>query len=312
MTNDNDKIVHAYTEFFFANEMNFKLTHCLFRVKDPNELLRFYVENFGITNMDNTCFEFHHVKSSTNENLLVNSGIGHVYWKIGITTYDVDYVRQILQSKQIQSDDPVQFEDIGYVCHLKDPHGFIIELLQHDFQQTFINNMNKYGRQPINEHLPLGYPCCFGQITLQTNDIDKTRWFYEDVLEMKLLSIQDVPKYNFTLYFFAWTNENPPKTDLRDVSTNREWLWKRPYTIIEFRYFHYEKRKIPLFKDLHENELGFEGIRIMCNELDLFIDKLKAEKINFEKSNGIYENEIVIRDPNNVPVYVSFKTRDCN
>lgn len=305
----------------------------MFRVKhSKNELLRFYVENFGMTNKETfssstvigystnydedfhptsnelsppTYLEFHHKNSSTNEKLLVNSGISNVYWKIGITTYDVDHVRKILQSKQIQCDDPVQFEDIGYVCHLKDPNGFIIELLQHDFQKTFNENIKKNGRKIINNHFSLGYPCCLGQITLQTNDIMKTRWFYEDILAMKLLSIQKITKFDFTLYFFGWIDENPPKSDLEDIFTNREWLWKRPYTIIEFRYFHNQKRTIPPFKDLQENEIGFEGIRIMCNDLNLFTNKLNVENIHFEQLNRVYENEIVIRDPNNIPIYVS-------
>jgi catechol 2,3-dioxygenase-like lactoylglutathione lyase family enzyme len=320
----------------FASEMGLKLTHNILRVKNPSELIQFYVNNFGMkkieistpslaynvcilgytTNYDEnfnvasntlpppTFLEFHYDNSSTTNPSLVNSGSSNIYWKIGITTHDVDYAREILQSKKVNIGQPSQFEDIGYVCHLRDPNGFIIELLQHDFQETFKAKMNKSGRKPLKDHFPLGYPSCIGQITLHANDIDKTQWFYQDLLGMKLLSVQEATQYGFTLYFFAWTNENPPKPDVKDASTNREWLWKRPYTTIEIRHFHNQGQITP-FRDLKQNEIGFKGIRIMCNDLNMFIDKMKAEKINFQESNGTYGKEIIIRDPDNIPIHVS-------
>jgi catechol 2,3-dioxygenase-like lactoylglutathione lyase family enzyme len=320
----------------FATEMRLKLTHSILRVKNPSELIQFYVNKFGMRNIEMstaslaynvhilgyttnydenfnvasstlpspTFLEFHYDDSSTTNQSLINSGPSNVYWKIGITLHDVDFAREILQSKQVNIDNPSQFEDIGYVCHLRDPNGFVIELLQHDFQETFKAKMNESGRKSLEDHFPLGYPSCIGQITLQANDMDKTQWFYQDLLCMKLLSIQEVPKFGFTLYFFAWTNENPPKSDIKDVSTNREWLWKRPYTTIEIRHFH-NQRQIAPFRDLKQNEIGFEGIRIMCNDLNMFIVKMKAEKISFQESNGTYGKEIIIRDPDNVPIHVS-------
>ncbi|CAF1153462.1 unnamed protein product [Adineta ricciae] len=250
--------------------MNFKLAHNILRITNPNEFIQFYLNNFGMqntlihntsynvsllgypTNYDEnfnktssalpspTFLELHHADAVTNISM-VNSGSVNVYWKMGITLHDVDHAREILQSKGIKTSDPSQFEDIGYVCHLTDPNGFIIELLQHHFQETFLK------KHLPEENFPLGYPCCIGQITLQVNDIDKTQRFYGDVLGMKLLSIQEVPRYGFTLYFYAWTDEDPPKSD---VISTREWLWKRPYTTIELRYFDGTKQ-IPHFTDIY-------------------------------------------------------------
>jgi catechol 2,3-dioxygenase-like lactoylglutathione lyase family enzyme len=320
----------------FAREMNLKLTHNILRVKDSTELIQFYLNNFGMeivqiypssfsyqvsvlgytTNYDEnfnkasntlpspTLLEFHHNDSSTTASPLVNSGTSKVYWKIGITLYDVDYARNILQSKQVNISDASQFEDIGYVCHLKDPNGFSIELLQHDFEKTFKDKINKNGKQSPKDNFPLGYPTCIGQITLQATDIDKTQRFYRDLLGMKLLSIQEVPKFGFTLYFFAWTDENPEKSDITDATVNREWLWKRPYTTIEIRHFN-DQRQMPPFRDLQQDEIGFEGIRVMCNDLKTFKAKMKENIITLTESNGIYGEEIVIRDPDNIPIYVS-------
>ena len=52
---------------------------------------------------------------------------------------------------------------------------------------------------------------------------------------MKLLSIQQVEAYGFTLYFLAFTDETPPNEDLNSIEI-REWLWQRPYTTLELQY----------------------------------------------------------------------------
>lgn len=46
------------------------------------------------------------------------------------------------------------------------------------------------------------------------------------------MSVQLVTQYGFTLYFFAKTHDAPPDPDLTTVA-NREWLWRRPYTLVE-------------------------------------------------------------------------------
>jgi len=49
------------------------------------------------------------------------------------------------------------------------------------------------------------------------------------------MSVQPVTDYNFCLYFYSWSNETPPKADLKSVA-NREWLWARSYTLIELQH----------------------------------------------------------------------------
>ena len=319
----------------FATQLGLTLTHNILRVRNTNEFIKFYENNFGMentkvstsslpydvsilgytTNYDEnfskaatgvpppTLLELHHSDSSPAMSP-VNSGSSKIYWKIGITMYDVDYAQKILQSKRVSVSGASQFEDIGYLCHLSDPNGYGIEMLQHDFEQTLRAKVTKHGKQPPKDNFPLGYPCCIGQITLHSNDIKKTEDFYQGLLGMKLLSVQDVSQYGFALYFYAWTNENPPKSDVRDASVNREWLWKRPYTTIEIRHFN-GRGGIPPFRDLQDNEIGFEGLRIMCNDLNAFIAKMQEKNIKFKESNGTFGKEIIIRDPDNIPIYVS-------
>lgn len=152
------------------------------------------------------------------------------YWKIGITLADVDIATQRLIDLGQSVSDPRQFLDIGYLCHMQDPSGNNIELLQHSFQgnkpKTMIDDAYSLGGQPG-----------FGQITLRVKDPEVSRAFYEDCLGMRLLSRQQVEPYGFTLYFLACCDEWPPNPDI-DTVENREWLWQRPYTVLELQHVH--------------------------------------------------------------------------
>jgi catechol 2,3-dioxygenase-like lactoylglutathione lyase family enzyme len=150
------------------------------------------------------------------------------YWKIGITLADVDVARSRLMSAGVEVSEARQFLDIGYLCHLSDPDGYVIELLQHRFAENHV---------PIepDEDFPLGQAATLGQVTLRVRDADASLGFYRDRLGMTLLSRQDVPDHRFTLYFLAGTAEIPPDPDV-DAVGNREWLWQRPYTTLELQH----------------------------------------------------------------------------
>ena len=158
----------------------------------------------------------------------LRSGRDHVYWKIGVTLSDVDRARARLLAAGERVSEPAQFEDIGYLCHLQDPDGYSIELLQ----RTFAPPLGSPRPAAADDGSPLAEPGILGQITLRVRDIAASRELYERRLGMRLLSIQPVARYGFTLYFLAYTDERPPEPDLRAVH-NREWLWQRPYTTLE-------------------------------------------------------------------------------
>ena len=64
-----------------------------------------------------------------------------VYWKIGLSLQDVNLAREkIMNLDTSQVSPPAQFFDIGYLCHLADPEGFSIELLQHTFEKNFVKS----------------------------------------------------------------------------------------------------------------------------------------------------------------------------
>ncbi|CAF1047264.1 unnamed protein product [Didymodactylos carnosus] len=311
-----------------ATNLSLRLTHNILRVSNPKELINFYIEKFGmkeggisqsasetynistvgyLSNPKSVQLEFHNVPNKSYTSQHKNEGRG-VYWKIGVTLRDVDLAVDILQKKNVHVSNGKQFEDIGYLCHLSDPNDFTIELLQHDFKQNFRKP------QPDTNFPELKQPACIGQITLNVSDIKKTLTFYEQILGMKLLSIQDVSQYGFKLYFLAWTDEEPPKKresndkrdnytwDLYDATQNREWLWKRPYTTIELKH----GGSVEPFVDLKDGDVGFEGLRITCNNLTSFETYMESKGIPVKNSSqGSNGRERVIRDPDNIPIFVT-------
>lgn len=202
-----------------------------------------------------------------------------VYWKIGITVADVDLARMKIVEKGVEVSEASQFLDIGYMCHLSDPSGFSIELLQHTFKENF----TKPDEIPS---LALGQEPTIGQITLRCKDVEESLAFYRDGLGMKLLSIQEVSPYGFSLYFLAFTDESPPHEALDHVG-NREWLWQRPYTTLELQH----RPGKPPGPMVREGQPGFQGIEVMVEEVEMV-------KKRFEVEGSC----CVVTDPDGVPI----------
>ncbi|MDA4844138.1 VOC family protein [Hoeflea poritis] len=149
-----------------------------------------------------------------------------LYWKIGITLRDLDHAVTYLKRQGVAVTEPRQFADIGYMSHMTDPAGFVIELLQQGFE----------GRaKAVGTGHAVGGQATLAHITLRINDIAAARADLEGRLGMRLISVQPVTEYGFCLYFFCWSGEPLPEPDLEAVA-NREWLWARPYTLLELQH----------------------------------------------------------------------------
>lgn len=148
------------------------------------------------------------------------------YWKIGITLRDLDAAVSYLRENGAQVSDPRQFRDIGYMSKVSDPCGFIIELLQ----QGFVGN-----QQPLPPGHRVGAQATLAHITLRVTDIDAAKRYFGETLGMRLMSVQPVEEREFCLYFYCWSDEALPDPDLESPA-NREWLWARPYTLVELQH----------------------------------------------------------------------------
>lgn len=153
------------------------------------------------------------------------------FWKLGITLGNLDQAVSFLRSQNIEISGPRQFQDIGYLAHLSDPSGNTIELLQ----QGFEGNHTDPVPDPFQSH-PIGAQATLAHITLRVRDIKATKK-WADMHSLRLMSVQPVNSHGFTLYFYAWSGDILPNPNLESVE-NREWLWRRPYTILELQHLH--------------------------------------------------------------------------
>ncbi|MCK5820152.1 MAG: VOC family protein [Psychromonas sp.] len=211
-----------------------KITKQHFRVDNFDGLKAFYVDILGMKNfstIDTMIFGFNKESCTIcfhkKQSMPYISTPNDFYWKIGITLKNLDLAVEHLHKKNIVVSSPVQFKDIGYMAKITDPKGFIIELLQQGFlgyEEKIDNNIHPIGPQGI-----------FAHITLRIHDLQKSTYYFEKILKMRLMSIQAVKEYGFCLYFYSFSNERLPNEDLHAVK-NRQWLWRRPYTFIELQH----------------------------------------------------------------------------
>lgn len=190
------------------------------------------------------------------------------YWKIAISVPDVDVARKCLVASGVEVDTPRQIPDIAYLCHCNDPDGYCIELIQHDF-------LHNHTPKRENSVYALGTCPTFSLITYRVKDAEISLKFYSDVLGMRLLSRQVVESRGFTLYFLACTDEDPPHEDIEHVG-NREWLWKRPYTMIELQHV-WETENREDFAYRVGPETGFAGVSFATKNLDGLLKKIDRQ-----------------------------------
>ena len=206
--------------------------HCL-HVENLPELVEFYTQVLGMRNFgkpgtpllgydDDQCL-IELTGGASSAYIARRDGL---YWKTGITVRDLDTAAGYLAAQGFEVSTPGQFADIGYMSHLRDPQGFAIELLQHGFEGR--------ARPPGNGH-PVGGQATLAHITLRVNDIAAARDTCENQLKMRLMSVQPVDDYGFCLYFYGWSDEPLPQPDVTSVA-NREWLWARPYALLELQH----------------------------------------------------------------------------
>ncbi|MEX2495636.1 MAG: VOC family protein [Woeseia sp.] len=202
------------------------------------------------------------------------------YWKISLSVEDVDIAHNRLVARGVEIDSPRQVPDIAYLCHLYDPDGYCIELIQHDFQHR---------HEPAEEDpdCALGTPATFSLITCRAKDINKSLEFYAGFLGMQLLSRQVVGSRGFTLYFLAFTDERPPYEDIEHIE-NREWLWKRPYTLLELQHI-WGTEDNPGFAYRVGAATGFEGISLCATGFDAVLARADACGYTY----GVLDKEVL-------------------
>ena len=230
-----------------------KIVKHILKVQNFSDLSRFYGDYLGMSSFgtpDSPLFGFDRqqclLEFREGASAPYEAEVNDFYWKIGITLHDLDAAVAYLRRRGLSLPDPYQFRNIGYMTKLRDPKGFVIELLQQGFEGH---------AKPAGVGHRVGCQATLAHITLRVTDLTAARSCFEDRLGMRLMSIQPVRDLDFCLYFYAWSDEALPSPDLTAVE-NREWLWSRPYTLIELQ--HLEARNASI-RRADPGQAGFDG-----------------------------------------------------
>ena len=298
--------------------MQNRLLHHTLQVSDAQQSLEFYCHRLGMRIVGHTKGGFGAADSyllafdepqgshlelrcdRTDSPIGYEHDEGDLYWKTGITVPDVNIARERLYFAGVQVSEPHQFRDIGYLCHLRDPDGYVIELLQHNFAAT---------HEPIEPDpaFALGSPPNIGQVTIRTRNPAVSIPFYRDLLGMRLLSRQDVETPGFTLYFLGFTDEMPPSGDVNSVD-DREWLWQRPYTTVELQHVWGTENENMTYRTDEDGPLGFRGITIATDDRTSLLRRAHTFTFAVEQpAQGealTADTPVVLRDPDGTKVRV--------
>lgn len=217
--------------------------------RDPKAQCLFYTDVLGMTSYGEGTVSYGPQQSRLLFSKVADdytANANDVYWKIALAVPNIDLAYEQLTKRGIEVSQPRQFQDVGHLAKFTDPEGFTIELIDHWFE----------GNRPAETHNQelLGGGARLNLLTLRTENIESSKAFCKSS-GMKILCIQPVDNYGFTLYFFAFTSETPPSNDPYAIE-NREWVYQREYTLLELQHLHNPKR--PLLLD--SQRAGYKGI----------------------------------------------------
>ena len=241
-----------------------KIDTLTLRVRAPEAQRRFYRDILGMSELEDG-----RVAYSSREVALkfIEADEPYVarpsdlYWKIAVSVPNIELAREQLIRQGIDCTEPQQFRDVGYLVHFVDPEGFTVELIDHWFK-------GERPHETHNEEL-FGGGAHLSLVTLRTADIaaiepELVSW------GMTPLSVQSVDPPGFTLYFYGFTAETPPKSDLEAIE-NRSWVYRRSYTVLELQHLPNSHVESPQT----ESVSGYGGLSISSVQTDIQCEQLR-------------------------------------
>ena len=241
----------------------------VFRSFNPEKQRQFYCDVLGMTEFSDGSVGYGGEQATlvfNKTNAPYEPGPNDLYWKIALSVPNIELACRQLVDKGITVGTPEQFQDIGYLAHFTDPEGFTIELIEHWFKGQ--------RQDEAIEPDSLGGGVHINLLTLRTANID-------NIIElsrnwgMKLLSIQPVENYNFTLYFFAFTSDTPPSSDLQALE-NRAWLYQRKYTVLEIQHRHSHS----IIRPPAAQQAGYAGAVFASEKGEVYSEELRINSID--------------------------------
>ena len=209
-------------------------------------------------------------------------------WKIALSVADLNIAHGRLREQGIPVTDPFQVPDVAYLCHCEDPDGYCVELIQHRFQQNHVDLL------PDNR-FALDTPTAFSLITLRVQDPQQSIHFYETQLGLRLISKQVVAHRGFTLYFLSSDAEQPPSSDIEAIGI-REWLWQRPYALLELQHVWGTEDESGNYYD-PDSTTGFRSFGLLSKTL--------ATSIHGRRNHAVFNcPSMMMKDPDGYSVEI--------
>ena len=245
-------------------------------IKDPKRSLKFYKETLGMTLTDR--YKNHHTEHyflsfgnsleaalelvvwpEQSFSVAPQPSKSEGYWKFTVAVTNLDETRDRLIAKGVQVGDCFEVPGLAYLCHLNDPDGYDIELIQ----RTLLENTPEFAQK---EDHPLGSVPSLNLSTLRVKDIHKSLPFYE-TLGMDLVYTYRSETWAMTLYFLIF-KQDPKYSELKKGHGIEEQLWQHNTTILELQQ-HDGTHKRPDFSYGVGPQTGFLGLDIRGVRADI-------------------------------------------
>ena len=101
----------------------------------------------------------------------------------------------------------------------------------------------------------------------------------------------------------------PPSADIESVD-NREWLWKRPYPMVELQHI-WGTEKTEEFSYRTSSESGFEGISFGVLKLEEILKRISQEinaNVPWDIDPILQLKTVTVLDPDGYPIRLIGKT----
>ncbi|CBZ52268.1 putative glyoxalase [Neospora caninum Liverpool] len=241
----------------------------------------------------------------------------HTFSRIAFSAADVNAAQVALSSQMIRVGNAAQFTDVNFAVTFLDPENFRGRIIQHLSEYTFARKdglSRSFHRRTLSnlgleEVPPLGSRGMLHHVELRVQNIEASLKFYQQGLQLRLISKQAVPSFGLTFCFLTSDpNAIPPSQFDLDSHGNRAWLWDQKFSSICLKTSADASADVAPYVDLSPTECGFLGLTFLCkkvNEADLE-QSLAAVGAKLEKTRDTVYDCLVYetRDPENIPIRI--------
>ena len=180
------------------------------------------------------------------------------YWKFTIAVGHLATAHQKLLDNGIKVSLCTVIPNLAYLCHLTDPDGYCIELIQTHLIENTQDNLIKTDSMTF----PLGSAAHMNLSTLRIKDLKHSLPFYQR-LGFELIYTYRSDERAMTLYFLA-NKQSDSFNEIKYSDNIVETLWQYSDTLLEFQQFDGTQEDVN-FSYNTDIENGFLGLAITNN-----------------------------------------------